>query len=396
VVFCEVSEKPDPEGELELADACKRVKEDHISNLARMLDNTTVFLVDSQGIEDLLHEYGINLRYMGSLAEKVNLDFNKKILETEMIARACKRYFFRTFHEVAGEGRLAGAQLLTEFKECFVDFLNLLFIRSKQGEQLYKNYIYAEISRYYDYRITCYPPEMQGGGILHALSYHFGVRLKIIDYPFFQNLESIFNAAHILEVHGSAKTYDMDTSEIKQVCKKYKEKRRSGKLQECIKELKILSKIHSVVSTERTEPVGPLPEAYFWTELAEVHFKMGEHAQAHRYAELALRAIPEKHSDSVRPFQILLKYHSQRKEMNKGVEFYEKSLNYLGYHLGTNHPLTITVYNSFAYEQLESHDPSKCEKMFLKSLEICERSLGYTHATSSEILLQLAELPLSP
>ena len=32
--------------------------------------------------------------------------------------------------------------------------------------------------------------------------------------------------------------------------------------------------------------------------------------------------------------------------------------------------------------------------MFLKSLEICERSLGYTHATSSEILLQLAELPL--
>ena len=62
-----------------------------------MLDNTTIFLVDSQGIEDLLHEYGINIRYIGSLAEKVNLDFNKKILETEMIARACKRYFFKTF-----------------------------------------------------------------------------------------------------------------------------------------------------------------------------------------------------------------------------------------------------------------------------------------------------------
>lgn len=65
-------------------------------------------------------------------------------------------------------------------------------------------------------------------------------------------------------------------------------------------------------------------------------------------------------------------------------------MNFLSYHLGTNHPLTITVYNSFAYEQLETDDPSKCEKMFLRSLEICERSLGYTHATSSEILLQLA------
>jgi hypothetical protein len=49
---------------------------------------------------------------------------------------------------------------------------------------------------------------------------------------------------------------------------------------------------------------------------------MGEGNEAQRYAELALKAIPEKHSDSVRPFQILLKYHSQRKEINKGVEFY--------------------------------------------------------------------------
>ena len=38
-----------------------------------MLDNTTIFLVDSQGIEDILHEYGINIRYIGSLADKVNL-----------------------------------------------------------------------------------------------------------------------------------------------------------------------------------------------------------------------------------------------------------------------------------------------------------------------------------
>jgi hypothetical protein len=39
---------------------------------------------------------------------------------------------------------------------------------------------------------------MPGGGILHALSYHFGVKIKIIDYPFFQDLESIFNVAHII------------------------------------------------------------------------------------------------------------------------------------------------------------------------------------------------------
>lgn len=40
---------------------------------------------------------------------------------------------------------------------------------------------------------------------------------------------------------------------------------------------------------------------------------------AKSYAETALKNIPEKHSDSVRPFQILLKYYSKKKEINKGV-----------------------------------------------------------------------------
>ena len=50
-----------------------------------------------------------------------------------MIARACKRYFFKTFHEVIHEQSLSGNQLIQEFKDCFVDFLNLLFIKSKEG-----------------------------------------------------------------------------------------------------------------------------------------------------------------------------------------------------------------------------------------------------------------------
>lgn len=139
-------------------------------------------------------------------------------------------------------------------------------------------------------------------------------------------------------------------------------------MDECIKELKILATINSLLNSEKTFPIAPLPEAYFWTELSDLHFRMGEVENAVKYAELALKGIPEKHSDAIRPFQILLKCHSVRKEMNKSVEYYEKSLNFLGYHLGTNHPLTISVYNSLAYEILETTDPTKCEKMFLKSL----------------------------
>lgn len=48
------------------------------------------------------------------------------------------------------------------------------------------------------------------------------------------------------------------------------------------------------------------------------------------------------------------------------------------------------------YEFVSSMDPVKCEKIFMKSFEICEQALGYMHHISSEILLQLAGLPLPP
>lgn len=45
-----------------------------------------------------MHEYGVNIRFMGELAKRVTLEFSKKVLETEMIARTCKKYFFPTFN----------------------------------------------------------------------------------------------------------------------------------------------------------------------------------------------------------------------------------------------------------------------------------------------------------
>lgn len=62
---------------------------------------------------------------------------------------------------------------------------------------------------------------------------------------------------------------------------------------------------------------------------------------ATKYAELAIRGIPEKHSDFVRPYRLMIKIHGALKEMSKCSEYYEKSINFLSYHLGSNHPLQI-------------------------------------------------------
>lgn len=65
---------------------------------------------------------------MGELARKVTLEFSKKVLEGEMIARTCKKYFFPIFHELVESKN--NKDPLNYIKEIFVDFLNLLFIRN--------------------------------------------------------------------------------------------------------------------------------------------------------------------------------------------------------------------------------------------------------------------------
>ena len=81
---------------------------------------------------------------------------------------------------------------------------------------------------------------------------------------------------------------------------------------------------------------------------------------ARNYAELSIKGIPEKHADAIKPFGVLIKYHSFKKEINRCIEYYEKSLGYLGYHLSPDNPLTISVYNTLGYEFVSSMDPAKC------------------------------------
>lgn len=81
--------------------------------------------------------------------------------------------------------------------------------------------IYPQVKKYYDYEkdsFLKYPPTLQGGGLLHAICYHFGIKVKIIDYPFFKELDNIFSISHIGDIVATAKSFDLETCELKKVC----------------------------------------------------------------------------------------------------------------------------------------------------------------------------------
>ena len=95
-----------------------------------------------------------------------------------------KRYneYLRKEKEIQDKKEKIKSQKITKMNNIKMDLDNLKADMESKFLKMIKKKLY------YDYKITVYPPEMPGGGILHALCYHFGVKIKIIDYPFFQNL----------------------------------------------------------------------------------------------------------------------------------------------------------------------------------------------------------------
>ena len=130
-----------------------------------------------------------------------------------------------------------------------------------------------------------YPPTLQGGGLLHAICYHFGIKIKTIDYPFFKDIEVIFSASHIVDVFANAKSYDLQTCELKVLCDKFKTKKKEGQLQSCLTELYLLSTVAKISNSERTSGVGSTPESYFLSEIAETYWNMGDYDKSLHYAE---------------------------------------------------------------------------------------------------------------
>lgn len=55
--------------------------------------------MDSLDIIQLFHQKGINLRYLGTVAQLSSLKYIKNLLSAEMVARCCKKIFMQIVAE---------------------------------------------------------------------------------------------------------------------------------------------------------------------------------------------------------------------------------------------------------------------------------------------------------
>lgn len=64
-----------------------------IPQLVDLLDSLIIIPIDSATLEEAFHIQGVNMRYLGKVAELSKLKHVKDLCITEMLARSLKRIF---------------------------------------------------------------------------------------------------------------------------------------------------------------------------------------------------------------------------------------------------------------------------------------------------------------
>ena len=64
-----------------------------IGQLLNFIEKEDEYFTNSSELEDLMHLTGLNMRQLGMMYQRANLNWLKRILQAEMVARALKNMF---------------------------------------------------------------------------------------------------------------------------------------------------------------------------------------------------------------------------------------------------------------------------------------------------------------
>lgn len=134
---------------IEVASASQFLYKVVIPNFVKELDMLDILLIDSNAVTSEMHARGINIRYLGVIAELTKLPHVRDTMVVEMVARASKCILRSTWKKVAKQCREEPPQSLMELPPdamkavlkqeldtVVLDFFNLALGNSKQSIQV--------------------------------------------------------------------------------------------------------------------------------------------------------------------------------------------------------------------------------------------------------------------
>ena len=88
--FINISEENAAQDDIEVVEASRHLKHIKIPEFIKLLDSLAIMPIDSKSMTEALHSNGINMRYLGAIAEQTSLPHIKDIATVEILGRMCR------------------------------------------------------------------------------------------------------------------------------------------------------------------------------------------------------------------------------------------------------------------------------------------------------------------
>ena len=149
----------------DLDNLSKHLQQDVIRTVVNMFADLKEIPVSSFQLKQVFHSHGINMRYLGKVANMVSLHHIKQLCVTEMIARTAKNIFNEQISSsilAAGEpestgphsGSPADPGSMTLFvRRWTIDFLNLLLGSSEEHAEFWHTILLPRAAAYFGYSL---------------------------------------------------------------------------------------------------------------------------------------------------------------------------------------------------------------------------------------------------
>ena len=83
-----------------------------------------------------------------------------------------------------------------------------------------------------------------------------------------------------------------------------------------------------------------------------------------------------------------------KNDIERAMEYFDKAISTIEFHLGPYHPLNSSVYSILGFYNLEKKNYQDAFLLYRSSLMCCTRILGSNHPHTGEVYIDLANLSL--
>jgi hypothetical protein len=132
-------------------DGVAQIIDHKVNQLIRYIEHEEEYFTNSRELEEMIHLSGLNLSHLGVMHQRVRLNWFRRVIQAEIIARALKNLFRRDIQNcvmVQGDRNKSRERQEDTEKRRVISFLNVVFGNTQDTAQLWKRINKVSMERF--------------------------------------------------------------------------------------------------------------------------------------------------------------------------------------------------------------------------------------------------------